>query len=74
MKIDEKLEAAMTEAVLSQFLAVRASGVCNMIDLNCVQVAADGMGLHALAALTKQEYLYLLRHFTRLLKRHDLSI
>jgi len=57
--------------VLEQYEEVRAAGPCNMMDYRCVQVWADSH--HALASLTKQEYLLILKHYGDLMDFHGVK-
>lgn len=49
-----------------QFEAIRITGSCNMLDINCVQWQAYLRGLYSLVSLKKQEYLWIIENYSAL--------
>jgi len=62
------MEKSIRKIETEQFESIRKSGICNMIDMNCVQNAAESFGMFELADMDKMDYIYLLKNYSKLMK------
>lgn len=63
----------ITKEAMQQYEKIRARGSYNMMDRSGVQAEADLYEYHALASLTKAEYLLILRHYSELMQHHGIE-
>jgi len=68
--IDEKI---ITKEVMEQYEIIRRMGPCNMFDYCCVINTANDLELEELASLEKEEYVYILRNFGKLMKKYKIE-
>ena len=66
-------ENVITKEVMEQYEIIRNVGVCNMFDYYCVTNTASDLEMHELGDLEKDEYIYILKNFTQLMKRYEIK-
>lgn len=62
----------ITKEILEQFIEVRDSAECNMMDFNCVRSKANDEGFFELVLIEKEDYLYILRHYSELMEHFEI--
>lgn len=66
-------EEVISKEVMQQYEEVRELGPCNMLDYFCVMRVGEALGYYALANLTKEDYIYLLKNFSRLMSLYGIT-
>ena len=66
-------ETTITEAVMNQYEIIRRMGPCNMFDYYCVTNTANDLEMYELGSLEKEEYTYILKNFSRLMKKYGIE-
>jgi hypothetical protein len=67
------MEDKITKEVMEQYEAIRRSGVTNMFDYFTVIEIALKARLSQLGHLSRDEYIYILQNFGRLMKKYDIK-
>jgi hypothetical protein len=63
----------ISKEAVEQFEEIRAMGPCNMLDRRCVQEAANDFDYYDLAILERDEYLFLVRNYSQLMKHYGIK-
>lgn len=71
--MDEIMEKRITEETMKEYEFIRSSGASNMFDYYEVIRIAGIVKASALAALSSEDYMYLLMNFGRLMKKFDVK-
>lgn len=64
---------SITKKVMEQYEQIRKSGACNMYDYPCVVDVANWLDLYELSILNKKEYIYMISHYSNLMKKFKLE-
>jgi len=67
------MEDQITKEVIKQYEQIRKMGLCNMFDFRCVSNIADQIEFYDLAELTREEYVYILSNFRKLMKKYNIT-
>jgi hypothetical protein len=71
--MDEFKDERISKQTMEEYETIRRSGVSNMFDIVGVQNAARRVGLKALAKLGRDDYIYLLQNFSKLMKGYGVK-
>ena len=73
-RTSKKRNPNITAIVMEQYEHIRQEGPCNMFDFNCVQGVACSFGFFELADLEKEDYVYILSNYSRLMEEHGITV
>lgn len=70
---ENQQDARISKEIVEQYEKVRQSGKTNMFDYYNVITIANSFGFYALATITRDDYIYLLQNFGKLMSLYNIQ-